>query len=401
MADSPLSLEDIFDQAQSQPAPPVSVPDSPASAPPVVTPPSSLGATAPPPATPPGQSPAPPRRDVLNHLHAQGMDVSGFQSDDDWFDACETHEAAIARERQALDEYYRNRDQYIAWQQQAQAPTAPQAAAPPAAPEAGKPSGPPVPTELAWEFSQKGYIAIDPKTGRYKAVDPSLAPLEKQLNDYTDWQRTQARKIVTKPDEWFEESGLAAKYKPKEINEDELFQKFEERLTQRQQKSQLENQYLQVEPLLFQTNSAGQPVRNAAGDFVPTDLGRQFKDTISLLATQGVSDQYQRLRIAMSLMAPQLTQAHQQRLAPPAQPPVAAPPQAPAPPPLTVEQQRAQRQGDWLKDTTSRTDAPLSADDAQIYEAVNAGLNQHSHKGSKRLGDLYEQAEKLALNTAR
>ena len=146
-----------------------------------------------PPATPGGAMPQGAGQSWREKLAARGYDVSGYQSDDDAFDAMvatadayEQHKPLINHGREFLTE----REQYLAWKQQ-------QAEAQAAAAQSATPQ-----TGFKWEvpeFREEWLQQVKQGPGgRCIPLNEYVSPaVAEKVNAYLDWQTQTSRRVLT------------------------------------------------------------------------------------------------------------------------------------------------------------------------------------------------------------
>lgn len=379
---TPFSLDQIYNdsiaQAQSESTPPVQEPPQQQVQQPTTPQPTEQ--------TPP---PEPPSRATLEAMAKRGYNVSNFASDDDYFREIEQAEVQRQAIGSQLEEFNRDRDDFYRWKASQQAPpqTPPET---PQEPEQPK-WGPPAPSAMALEMAQRGYIPVDPQTGRFKAVDSSFAKFEQELNAARDWQQEKVRLMLNSPDQWFEETGLVNHIlskipTPQQQSDEELFQKFEQWTNQQSQKQQLQSELDQAIPFLYQMEN-GQLKINQAGDPIPTELGLKYETTYNQLHQMNPGMDPDALQKNSLFFLKAEMQAAMNPATPPANPPGQTPP--PAQP---AQSPREQQQETWLSQNTgSNGHNRLPPESTQILEAAQRS-NPGNSSGFTRIGDVFDQA---------
>ena len=142
------------------------------------------------------QQPATPPS-LRERLSSRGYDTSSFENEDAAFDALLT---TVEQYHQAQP-YIQGGQRYAAYQQDFERWMAERDQAKPPEPKQVAPK-PETAAEFDWkppEFNPDylRFVEQDPRTGRYKPIEPALQRYADAANQYADWERDTGRKILT------------------------------------------------------------------------------------------------------------------------------------------------------------------------------------------------------------
>lgn len=315
--------------------------------------------------------PEEPQFSVRDYLQSRGYDASGYEGDDDLLSALEEGWATAQRYQPVINEYEQHREDFERWRQsQGQAEPEPEVKQP----ERPK-YAPPEVSDTARQLLQSGVFPLDGKTGMFKSQDPALQRYADELNREAQFQRAQAKKLISNPEAFFEETGVFEKFKPQELNRDELKQELLEEIkrdfAQQQKQQTVQSEIRQVLPELYEVDERGGLRRNAAGLPIPKGEAGQVFDRLLNNPPPFVQDTEEaRVSYALSMVRSQFAKAEP-----------------------TPQEKRQEKQETWLQKVPRNGRNRLSSSDASIAEEAAREAN---NDGFKRNGDLWDEARREA-----
>lgn len=232
---------------------------------------------------------------LRERLSSRGYDTSSFENEDAAFDALLT---TVEQYHQAQpyisfgQRYAADQADYERWRSERnqQKPTEQK----PVVPEHESPS------EFDWkppEFNPDylRFVEQDPRTGRYKPIEPSLQRYADAANQYADWERDTGRKILTDFPKVVEQA-VAGRLAAREKALTEAFErKLEERFRDQESRSYAQEFVSRREKDFYARDAAGQYIRDPqTGNVVLTPVGQASYDyTMEVRHLLGIPDEAQ------------------------------------------------------------------------------------------------------------
>jgi hypothetical protein len=234
-----------------------------------------------------------PSASLRERLSSRGYDTSAFESEDDAFDALLTTVEQYHQSQpyiQGGQRYASHQEEFERWlaeQQQAKQPE--QKPVPEKQPTAESPALDWKPPEFNQDFLR--FVEPDPRTGRYKPIEPSLQRYADAANQYADWERETGRKILHDFPTLVEQA-VSAKLAEREKALAEAFEKKLEERFQTWESSRENTEFVsQREKDFFVTNEAGQKlVDPRTNQFKLTPKGEAFRDYCNEAREFGLED---------------------------------------------------------------------------------------------------------------